>query len=628
MPSSYSEAFVEFLAELGAAESPELEFKEAGGGIPHSLWETVCAFANTSGGTIVLGVRERDDDLEVVGVPNARQRVDDLYSQARSQNKISKDVMSQGGISIRTVDGRDLIVISVRPAERRARPIFLRGQAYGGTYLRRSTGDFAASPDEVNRMMREASDLSADAVILSGYGVEDLDQSAIVAYRRLVLTHDPASPSAEFDDLQFLRHIEAWRRDRHSAEEGVTVAGLLMFGTDAAIRDWRVRHLIDARLMPAGSEVDEPDWADRVVWEGHLFGAYRRLEPWLTRDLPVPFRLEQGRRVEDSPRHIALREALVNLLVHADYKERGASLILRWDGGVRFRNPGNSRIPQPGFHGENHSDPRNPILVRMFRRIGLAEEAGSGIPRIYRAWRELGYEPPEVEPHAEQHEFRITLPYEHLLSAEDRAWLETFDTELTDVEQLALVIARQEGGVDNQAVRAVTGAHGADVSKVLTGLRDRGFLSMVGNKRGARYFLKAPSNVDSGSSLVDSGSAFVDSIPELVDFGAKSVDSGPEFVDFVLSLDAMEASPETQARLQQLAALAMAKAYLSREVMLETIVQLCHVQPLTIREIAELLNRTEHHVGQMVRTLVADSRLRPLEPGRRLNQRYVATDER
>ena len=94
--------------------------------------------------------------------------------------------------------------------------------------------------------MREASDLSADAVILSGYGIEDLDQSAIAAYRRLVLAHDPVSPTAEFDDLQLLQHIEVWRRDRHTGDEGLTVAGLLMFGTDAAIRDWRVRHLIDA----------------------------------------------------------------------------------------------------------------------------------------------------------------------------------------------------------------------------------------------------------------------------------------------------------------------------------------------------------------------------------------------
>lgn len=353
MPDTYSEAFVEFLAELGAAESPEFEFKEAGGGIPQSLWETVCAFANTSGGTIVLGVRGRADDLEVVGVRHARQRVDDLYSQARSQNKISKDVLSHGEVTIASVDERGLIVISIGPADRRARPIFLNGQMYGGSYL--------------------------------------------------------------------------------------------------------------------------------------------------------------------------------------------------------------------------------------------------------------------VKPHAERHEFRTTLPYEHRLSAEDRAWLEAFDAELTDVEQLALVIARQGGGGDNQAVRTVTGAHGADVGRVLTGLRDRGFLVMVGNKRGARYFLQPASSVDSGPSLGDSASSSGDFTPSLVDSGS--------------SLGVTEPDAETHVRLRRIAARAMASPYLSREVMRETIVQLCHAQPLTVREIAGLLNRTEHHMGQIVRELVADGKLRPLASGRRLNQRYVVPEK-
>jgi ATP-dependent DNA helicase RecG len=172
--------------------------------------------------------------------------------------------------------------------------------------------------------------------------------------------------------------------------------------------------------------MDEPDWADRVLWERHLFGAYYRISPWLTRDLPVPFRLENGVRVNESEQHRVLREALVNLLVHADYSERDASLILRWDGGVYFRNPGRSRIPSPGFHGGNWSDPRNPALLRMFRRIGLSEEAGTGVPRIVRTWRGLGYEPPQIDPGIERYEFAITLPYQHLLSAEDREWLGTF----------------------------------------------------------------------------------------------------------------------------------------------------------------------------------------------------------
>jgi hypothetical protein len=157
---------------------------------------------------------------------------------------------------------------------------------------------------------------------------------------------------------------------------------------------------------------------------------------------------------------------------------------------------------------------------------------------------------------------------------------------------------------------------------------------MVGSKRGARYFL-SPDGGAEFADIVDSGSIWGDSTPNLVDSGTKSVDSGSEFVDFTsssvdssLSMGETEANAETHARLQQIAAPAMARAYLAHEMILETIVQLCHTEPLTVREIATLLNRTEHHVGQKVRALVADNRLRPLEPGRRMRQRYVALDER
>lgn len=611
MTARYSEEFMELLAELGAAESPELEFKEASGGLPQSLWETLCAFANTSGGVVVLGVREYDGDLEVTGVPHARQRVDDLFSQARNQNKISKDVLSAGGVTIAVVDGRELIVVRVRPADRRIRPIYIRGQAYGGTYLRRSTGDYVASTDEVNRMMREASDLSADLVILRGYGINDLDSAAVATYRRLLVAHEPGSPLAEFDEMAFLLHIEAYRRDRQTDDEGLTVAGLLMFGKDEAIRDWRGRHLLDARLLPTGAGASEPDWADRVVWEGHLFGAYRRIDRWLTQDLPVPFRLEQGRRVEDSPRHVALREALVNLLVHADYSERGASLILRWDGGVRFRNPGSSRIPQPGLHGENHSDPRNPALVRMFRRIGFAEEAGTGIPRLIRAWREVGYEPPEIDPGTDQYEFSITLPYTHWLADEDRDWLEQFGASFTEAEQLALVIARQGDGVDNQAVRAVTGAHGADVSRVLTGLRDRGYLEMVGSKRGARYFLAPTSLVDSSLSLVDNDLSLVDSGLSLGDNRTNIGDSGPSIGVGVGSLGSRR-QPQAEWTPRDETAQAVLLLQRGKHRVAESIVQLCSIEPLSVQQMAGLLGRDRDYVRKAVTSLVKSGKIRPV----------------
>jgi predicted HTH transcriptional regulator/predicted transcriptional regulator len=607
-----SPQFADFLEELGAEETIDREFKEAAGGLPRSIWATISAFANTNGGIIVLGVREHDDRLELVGVPHPRRLLDDLHNQSRNSQKISQDMLPPGSVSVREVDNRPVIVIRVRPADRRTRPVFIDGHADGGTYLRRHTGDHVATNDEVNRMMREASDLPADAVILPWIGVDHLDREALSAYRRRVLILDERSPLAELDDVGFLEAIEGYRRDPNTGEEGITVAGLLMFGTEAAIRTWRARHLIDARLLPAGAGGDEPDWADRVLWESHLYGAYNRIYPWLTRDLLVPFRLENGVRDAESERHRALREALVNMLVHADYVERAASLLLRWDGGVLFRNPGRSRVPVPGPHGGNRSDPRNPALLRMFRRIGLSEEAGTGVPRIFRSWRESGFEPPQIDLQSEFDEFGITLPYQHLLSNEDRSWLDDFGAPLTRAEQLALVIARHDEWVDNEAVRNVTGLHGADVSRVLTGLRNRGLLEMVGSKRGASYRLSA------ATGIADSGQSIADSSPTIADSGSSITDNEPDLAD----------NAENWESLLRIASPARDRKRLPPHQLDRIIVRLCGVEPLSIRQLAALLDRGERHMQEIVRNLVATGAIRPVRRERRHpHQRYSASSD-
>jgi predicted HTH transcriptional regulator len=368
--------------------------------------------------------------------------------------------------------------------------------------------------------------------------------------------------------------------------------------------------------LPPGADRDEPDWADRVLWEGHLFGAYNRIYPLLTRDLPVPFRLVNGVRDNESEQHRALREALVNMLVHADYAERDASLILRWDGGVLIRNPGRSRIPVPGLRGGNRSDPRNPALLRMFRRIGLAEEAGTGFPRIFRTWRELGYELPSIDPGDERYEFALTLSHQHLLSAEDRRWLEDLGVPLTRAEQLALVIARYEGWVDNQAVREVTGLHGADASRVLTGLRDRGYLEMEGTKRGALYRL---ATALSGPNMMVSEQSIEDSGRSIEDNGQNIEDSGESVEDKELRLT------EHREVLLQIAEPARRRKRLPPRQLDEIVIQLCGVEPLSTQQLVALLQRGEAHIREIVRNLVATGAVQPERRSRRHpKQRYLA----
>ncbi len=384
-PSSGSSLLDQLVERIQSKETLDCEFKSAQGGTGKSAWETVSAFANTRGGWLILGV---DDDGEPVGVGDGHTRQKEFLDLVRNPEKISFPVCGPDDTSVEHLDGRDLVVIRVPAAAQRNQPVYINGNPYTGTFVRRGASDYHCTKPEVDRMMREASDTAADKAVLPHYGLADLDLSTLAIYRQRYQNQHPDSPHLARDDLGFLRAIDGWRHDRERDVEGLTVAGLLLCGREEAIREWRGRHLIDYRLL--GEDGTEERWRHRIVWEGNLLGAVDALLPRLVEGIDVPFRLSGATRQDSTPAHIAVREALVNLLVHTDYYETKSSLILQSSSRYLFQNPGSSRIPESDLYAENRSDPRNPTLVRMFRLIGLAEEAGTGIPAILNAWRELG----------------------------------------------------------------------------------------------------------------------------------------------------------------------------------------------------------------------------------------------
>ena len=463
-------------------------------------------------------------------------------------------------------------------------------------------------------MMREASAVAADTTVLPHYGLADLDASTLASYRRRYQTEHPASPDVGLDDVGFLRAIGGWRRDRDRDEEGLTVAGLLLCGKDNAIRDWRSRHLIDYQRL--AEEDSEERWLDRVTWEGNLLGAVDALLPKLVEGVDVPFRLSGATRQDRTPVHTAMREALVNLLVHADYSETSASLILRLPSGYQFRNPGSSRVPGPDLYAANRSDPRNPTLVRMFRRIGLAEEAGTGIPTILKVWRELGYRLPEIQ--SERYEFTLTLRHAHLISEGDRNWLEALGDDWTEAEQVALVLARHEETIDNERLRGLAGLHPTDATKVLVGLRDAGHLAMEGERRGARYRLSPEALAlvpgerqgDLGlngeeapprpvAKLGDSGQNLGDLPPNLGDLPPNLGDLPPNLIEF---------APQLAEIVEPFAGRLWVPARERNAV----VVRLCAVTPLSAREIAALLRRDRQTARTSIRTLLKSGKLAPV----------------
>ena len=190
-----------------------------------------------------------------------------------------------------------------------------------------------------------------------------------------------------------MRLIGGWREDRASGEAGLTAAGLLMFGQWTSIAEAFPLYFLDYQERPADAQ-SQTRWLDRIVpdgaWSGNLYDFFRRVIRKLTEDLKVPFVLQGGERVDDTPAHQALREALVNTLIHADYTGRASVLVVKQPSGFVFRNPGMMRVPALIALSGGESDCRNRTLHQMFLFINLGERAGSGLPKIRSGWEVQG----------------------------------------------------------------------------------------------------------------------------------------------------------------------------------------------------------------------------------------------
>jgi len=164
---------------------------------------------------------------------------------------------------------------------------------------------------------------------------------------------------------------------------------LLMFGYHYEIVKVFPHYLLDYREV----EVDEDRWIDRVVsdsgiWSGNLYDFYHLVSEKITYSLKTPFRMEGMIRVDNTPMHGAIREALANSLVHANYHEKRGLVILKYPGKFEFANPGGLRVKlEEAIHG-GISDPRNSTIFTMFTLINIGDRAGSGLSNIFSIWQQ------------------------------------------------------------------------------------------------------------------------------------------------------------------------------------------------------------------------------------------------
>ncbi len=226
---------------------------------------------------------------------------------------------------------------------------------------------------------------------------------------------NPQHVWCELPDKEFLEMLGGYRRDRREKVEGLTVAGLLMFGAGLAIRDEFDNIFMDYRNET--NVDDETRWVDRVTydgtWENNLFNFFRKVTPKLTEDLKKPFVLKNLQRIEDTPVHKAIREAFVNMIIHSDYRmDAGVLKVIKVNNGFRFSNPGSLKLPKEQIYRGGESKARNPHMQTMLRMVGFGDNAGSGFPDILKVWSDNGWEVPELIEDTVLNQVTLILKYQ------------------------------------------------------------------------------------------------------------------------------------------------------------------------------------------------------------------------
>ncbi|MFP4101852.1 ATP-binding protein, partial [Coleofasciculus sp.] len=287
-----------------------------------------------------------------------------------------------------------------------------------GTYKRNYEGDYRCTQEEVRQMLRDASDDPHDFQILDGFDLTDLDSETLKSFRQRFSSREPDHPWLALDERNLLCQLGGWRRDRTTGKEGLTLAGLLMFGCERSIQDFLPNYQLDYQELL--SDDPETRWTYRLTldgrWEPNLFNFYYRVYGRLINDLDVPFQLDKDAvRRGETHVHQALREALVNTLIHADHQSTRPIVVIKISDRFLFSNPGRLRIPLQRLYEGGVSDARNPNLQKMFQMLGLGEKAGSGFQKILRAWREQQWLIPFVSEKLDLEVTSVALPMVSLI---------------------------------------------------------------------------------------------------------------------------------------------------------------------------------------------------------------------
>lgn len=374
----------ELLQQLSKNEWDDFEVKEAQNDLPKSIWETVSAFSNTSGGWIILGVKEKRNNgssqFEICGVLNPEKIEQNFIGVLRSQTKFNVhiSVSAQRFIIDKKVVLAFYIPVSLN------KPVFFN--EYKNIFIRTGSGDQRASDFEVNTIIREQEFGIRSEREVPETSFDDINPSSLDTYRNCLRYDNPSLSYNDLSDKDFCKKIGILTK-----QERLTIGSLLMFGKRDSVVGICPNFWIDYIEIPGTSYNDASRrYTFRLQEQDNIWESYQLIYQRLRNHVDNPYNPQpNGVAPDDETLLYCIREGLVNLCAHSDYFSPAHPTIRVFTDRIMLQNPGRFSFDIANIENQQiASMPRNPNIIRFFRYAKLSENAGYGIDKILK-WKEL-----------------------------------------------------------------------------------------------------------------------------------------------------------------------------------------------------------------------------------------------
>ena len=429
-------------------ESIHLELKKE---YVKDILKTVIAFANTSGGKIYIGI---DDDGKVLGV----QRLDtDILKLSNSiRDSIKPDITLFTSILVEKIDGKDVIVVDVQKGA--SSPYYLtdKGIRPSGVYVRQGAFSVPATDAAILKMIRDT----------DGDNFEEL--------RSLNQNLDFVFLKKEFEDANIKLEHSQMRTFNIIDEDGLyTNLGLLL--------SEQCPHTIKAAVFEGSTK---EIFKDRFEFSGSLLKQMKDVYSFLNRYNRTNSEITGLKRTDtrEYP-EIAIREALLNSIVHKEYSYSSSTLISVFDDKIEIVTIGGLT---KGLSEDDImlgvSILRNKNLANIFYRLKLIEAYGTGIPKIIESYNEYNVKPKiEISSNA----FKITLP--NTLADKSSAKLEI---KLSDKEYLIVNMLKENEYIKRTDIEKNLSISSSMAIKLLRNMVDNLVIEKIGKGKNVIYRLK------------------------------------------------------------------------------------------------------------------------------------------